>query len=187
MMTLLAEQPLLVSIMLGVLSAGLFYGWLQSGKRAAAICGAVAALLIPLAWLLASSWETEREQVEAMIYAAADAVENNDFERVYQFIGDEATRERARTELPNYEFTIADVNRIRRIDLIEGTYPPEADVDMSVKATVSHRGGRFHDVRVPRRLILRLEKRGDNWTVVDYQHMPIAGGPDNFTTTMPQR
>ncbi len=33
METLLAEQPLLVSVMLGTLAAGLIYGWLQTGKE----------------------------------------------------------------------------------------------------------------------------------------------------------
>ncbi len=53
METLLAEQPLIVSLMLGALSVGLFFGWLQTGKRQAAIAGLVFALLdsrLPGSW-----------------------------------------------------------------------------------------------------------------------------------------
>ena len=56
METLLAEQPLIVSLMLGVLSAGLLFGWLQTGKKPAAIAGLVCVSLIPVAWLVAALW-----------------------------------------------------------------------------------------------------------------------------------
>ena len=42
--TLLAEQPLIVSVMLGALSAGLLFGWLQTGKTAGCVAGLIMAL-----------------------------------------------------------------------------------------------------------------------------------------------
>ena len=142
MESLLAEQPLLVSLMLGALSAALFFGWLQTGKRQAAAAGLVFALLIPVAWIVASMWETDREQIETLIYSIADAVERNDVETAVQIIGDPDTKARARAELANYHFDMAAVNKIRSIDVIEGTFPQEADVDLSVKVDVSDRSGR---------------------------------------------
>ena len=54
MEALLAEQPLIVSLMLGTFAVGLIFGWLQTGKKAAAVAGLIAASLIPVAWVVAS-------------------------------------------------------------------------------------------------------------------------------------
>lgn len=180
MKAMLAEQPLLVSLMLGTLAAGLIYGWLQTGKRGAAVAGLVAASLIPVAWIMASRWETDREQIETLIYEIADAVEQNDHEAAVKVIGDPNTKAQARQELKNWTFDLADVNKISSIDIIEGTFPLEADVNMSVKVNVTGRGVR--SMRVPRRLLLKFEKWDEGWVVTDYRHMPIAGGPDQYST-----
>ena len=39
METLIAEQPLMLSLMLAVLAGGLIYGWLQTDKKEAGIAG----------------------------------------------------------------------------------------------------------------------------------------------------
>ncbi len=76
---------------------------------------------------------------------------------------------------------MAAVNKIRSIDVIEGTFPLEADVDMSVKVDVSHSSGNLRNVRVLRRLLLRLEKSDDSWVVTEYRHTPITGQPDQYS------
>lgn len=179
--TLIAEQPLIVSVMLGALSAGLLFGWLQTGKKQAAVAGLIMALLIPVAWTVAARWETDREQIETLIRATADAVQRNDVEAAVQIIGDPATKATARSELSKFTFEMAAVNKIRSIDVIEGTFPLEADVDLSVKVDVSHSSGNLRNVRVLRRLLLRLEKSGDSWVVTEYRHTPITGQPDQYS------
>jgi hypothetical protein len=183
MATLLAEQPLLVSLMLGALAVGLIYGWLQTGKKGAAAAGVIAALLIPVAWVVASWWVTDREQIETLIYEIADAVERNDHDAAVSVIGDPNTKAMALQELKRWTFQRADVHRIRSIDIIEGTFPLQADVDMSVKVRVSQAQGSLRDVHVPRRLILNFERIDESWFVVRYQHMPIVGGPDRYSPT----
>ena len=123
MTTLLAEQPLIVSIMLGALAAGLFYGWLQTGKKLSAIFGMILLLLIPLAWMLASAWETDNERIELMIYEVADAVEQNDHDRALRVIADATLRERGRAELKNWTFAKADVNKIQSIKILSDAFP----------------------------------------------------------------
>jgi hypothetical protein len=182
MEALLAEQPLVVSLMLGTLAVGLIYGWLQTGKKAAAVAGLIAVLLIPAAWVIASKWVTDREQIETLIYEIADAVERNDHAEAVRVISDPKTKAQARQELNQWTFSLAAVNRIRSINIIEGTYPLEADVDMSVKVRISHVKGSIRDQPVPRRLILTLEKSEDGWLVTQYRHLPIAGGPDRYST-----
>ena len=117
MEAMLAEQPLLVSVLLGVLAGGLIYGWLQTGKKAAAVAGLILLLLIPVAWLVASRWETDREQIESLIYEIADAVERNDHEAAVKVIGDAKTKEQARQELSNWTFHLAAVNNISSINI----------------------------------------------------------------------
>jgi hypothetical protein len=178
MYALLAEKPLLISLMLGVLGGGLIYGWLQTGKKPAAVAGLVLLLLIPLAWFLAARLETDREQVERLIYEVAAAVERNDAEAAIVVIADPDLRNRARNELSRWTFTLARVNRLRSIEIVEGSYPLEAIVEMSVKVDVSSRGGSMRNVRVARKLDLKFQKTRDQWHVIDYEHSPIAGsGP----------
>lgn len=182
MQTLFAEQPLIVSFMLGVLAVGLIYGWMQTGRKDLAYVGVVFALLIPVAWVIANHWITDRERIEMLIYETADAIKKNDHERALRLIADPATREQARRELGNFVFDEARIAKIREIELIEGTFPQEADVDLNVKVVVSQRAGGMQAVPVPRRLILRLQREGDTWVIIEYQHMPMVGGPDSYTT-----
>ncbi|TWT74385.1 hypothetical protein [Allorhodopirellula solitaria] len=188
MTRLIAESPLLITLMLGILAASLIYGWLQSGRKQLAIAGAILACLIPVAWIVSENWVTDREQIERLIYQTADAVEANDHQRAVAVIGDEGVRRRALLELPQWEFSQADVGSIRSIRLIEETVPMQADVDMTVKVEVSNQRGGLHNFRVPRRLLLTLEKRdgqadqaNGGWVVTQYEHLPIVGASGNFS------
>ena len=86
MVRLLAEQPTLLAIMLAVLGGGCVYGWLQTGKRAAALVGLICFALIPAGYLLAANWETDRERLTTLVHSTAAAVEANDVDGVLAFI-----------------------------------------------------------------------------------------------------
>lgn len=189
MIRLIAESPMIVALMLGVLAAALIYGWLQSGRKQLAIAGLIVACLIPIAWIVSENWVTDREHIEQLIYRTADAVEANDHDHAVVVIGDEATRQQALTQLAEVEFSQADVGRIQSIRLIEDTVPMQADVDMTVKLKFSMKRGGLRDFSVPRRLLLTLEKRsadageiGGGWVVTKYEQMPIIGTADAFST-----
>lgn len=185
---LLAENPLLLSIILGILAAALVYGWLQSGRKPLVYAGLISAALIPIVWVVAENWVTDRERIEMLIGEVADAVEANDHKRALAIIGDEATKRQAAGELPQWIFTQADVGSIRSIRIVEDTVPLEADVDMTVKVEVSGKRGSIRNLRVPRRLLLTFQKRGQEtdvyggWKVTSYRHLPIVGKADSFTT-----
>ncbi len=183
---MLAEQPFLLSLMLGLIGFALIYGWMQTGKRGALIGGLFFALLVPGVWVLASLWVTDREQIEQVIYDATAAVEANDPEAAVDCISDPKAKTQALLELPRYQFSLARVNKIRSIDIVQGSYPPEADVDMSVKVDVSSKNGAIRDFRVLRRLLLRFQKdTSGQWKVVWYQHLHLTEGVDQFTTSGP--
>lgn len=185
---LLAENPLLLSIILGILAAALIYGWLQTGRKPLVCIGLIAAAFIPIVWVVAENWVTDRERIELLIHEVADAVEANDHDRALAIIGDEATKRQAAGELPQWIFTQADVGGIRSIRIVENTLPLEADVDMTVKVEVSGKRGSIRNLRVPRRLLLTFQKRGPatdpyaGWVVTSYRHLPIIGKADGFTT-----
>ncbi len=184
MTTLLAEQPLVMSFLLAILAAAAIYGWLQSGQRAAGFAGLVFLILIPVAWLVANLWVTDRERISALIYETAAWVEANDIDRAVQVISKQQTPliASARGELANYEFTQARVNQIQSITMQPNNASPQADVELSVTVTVSSKRGQFASIQVPRRLSLRFEKQPDDaWVVIGYDHRPIIGDRDAFS------
>lgn len=190
MIRLLAESPLIVALMLGVLAVALIYGWLQSGRKQLAIAGLIVACLIPIAWIVSENWVTDREHIEQLIYQTADAVEANDHERAVVVIGDDATRKQALAQLADVEFSQADVGRIQSIRILKDTMPMQADVDMTVKLKLSSKRGGLQDFSFPRRLLLTFEKRGTDtgqvgggWVVTRYEQLPIIGTTDAFSTT----
>jgi len=182
MTVLFAEEPLIVSLMLGAMGLGLLFAWLNSGTKPAAIAGLVFLALIPVAWFIAGRWITDREQIEILMYEVADAVEQNDHDTALQVLASPTLASQARQELQNWTFSLAKVTQIQKIRVIHDTYPLEADVEMVVKVRVSGQKERaIQNVQVPRKLELRMEKNGDDWLITDYQHLPIVGGPDQFS------
>jgi len=184
MQTLIAEQPLTMTILLGVIAAAALFGWLQSGKKEPLYVGLVFLALIPVGWIVSVRWVTDREQIRGAIETTAEAVKRNDFDTAVLVI-DPALRPlitSAKADLSRFQFTDARVNKLRSIDMIQGSDPPEAEVDLSVTVVASDQSGQFQNIRVLRRVILRF-RRSDNgrWYVYDYNHMPIAGPSDNFS------
>ena len=183
MTRLLAEQPILLSVLLGLMAAGCLYGWLQSGRRSAAVAGLVLLALIPIGWLVSHYWETDRERITELLHTTAAAVQRNEFQAVYDVIHPDlqSVRRRAEAELPQYEFDEAKITSIRKIEPILGAEPPEMDVDLNVSVTVTHRGGSLAETKLPRRLMLRMQKVGERLFVIDYTHQPLVGGPDAYS------
>ena len=182
MKTLLAEQPWTLAILLAFLGGCLLYGWLQTGKKMVALAGVVCLLLIPGAFALASSWQTDRETIESILYETAQAIEANDIETAVSVIGDDRTQEMARAELPNFVFSMARVNAVNHIKVDEASLPMTAQVEIMIKADVSGKRGNFANLRVLRILDLEFEKRSSNWVVTQYRHRPVGGGSDSFTS-----
>ena len=183
MFRLLAEEPLIVSLMLGAMGFGLLYGWLRSGNKKIALTGLVFVALIPLAWFIANRVETDREHIQRLLHALADAVQRNDHDTAVAAIANPELEERARRELQNWTFDLAKDTQINKIRVIEDTFPPQADIEMMVKVKVSGRGSNaIQNAQIPRKLLLTMEKEGDDWLITEYQHLPILGGPDKYST-----
>ncbi|MCO8125102.1 hypothetical protein NHH03_25425 [Stieleria sp. TO1_6] len=181
MWTILAEKPLMLAVMIGIVVAGLLYGWLQTGEKRIAIAALVVALFIPAVFLVANSVDTDREKILDIIQTTAHAVELNDHEMAVMLIADRQTRQQALAELPQYDFSRVRVRNIK-INMVAGSIPEEATVDLDASVVASQTKGGLKDIRVPRRVILTFQKQPDEtWGVTDYNHMPLAGGPDGFS------
>lgn len=183
----LAEQPLVSSLLLAMVGVAMIYGWMQTGKKLALAAGLVVLLLIPGAFALASNWVTDRELITEAIYRTAEAVQNNDFDLAVQVIepAQRAKIESAKADLTRFRFTEARVNKLRTIDILDDAVPPTAEVDMSVTVVVSDQRGQINNFKVLRRVVLQFRKSRDGqWLVYDYNHMPIVGDPDGYS---PQR
>ncbi len=180
MEALLAERPLLLSIIIGGIAAMLAYAWLQSGNKRLGAAAALTAVLIPGIWFLADQWETDREKIQSLIDSTVRAVQANDHQTAVQVIADKSTRDQALTELPRYVFDrVAASNVVISID--EKSAPKVADVELLAKVIASDKAGRVTGMRIVRRVILTFEKTGDTWVVVDYNHMQPGGQPDAFS------
>jgi hypothetical protein len=194
MQAILAEQPLVMAALLAAVAAVAIWGWLQTGARGALAVGVIALLLIPLLGWLSLRWVTDREQIKALIQATAEALEANDVATAVAAI-DPARQDliaAAKADLGRFRFSKAKVNRYQSIEVIEGTVPPEAEVDMAVGAELSSAVGAFTDIRVVRRVVLRLRKSEQGrWFVYDYNHLPFLGDSDpmspnpNFIPQLP--
>ncbi len=181
MWNILAEQPMMVSIMIGVIVVGLLYAWMQTGDKRIALSALGIALLIPGSYLLAGAVVTDREMILETIHRTATAVEKNDHETAVAVIADDAVRQRALAELPRFEFHKITVRNIK-VDFVQGSYPPEASVDIDASVRASLTKGPIRYARVVRRVILTFQQQPDgNWQVTDYTHLTLTGDADNFT------
>ena len=173
--TLIAESPALVAIGLGVLGLGFMYGFLQTGNKLLLGIGMVLLILIPIEFVVADHWVTDREALREVIRTTATAVETNDFETAVAVIGNQAVRQRALQELSRFRFREARVTGERKIEAEEISGLKTAETDLNVMVDVS--GGGVGSIRAPRRLILQWEHRGGKWIVTDYRHTAVVG-PD---------
>ncbi len=193
MYELLAEKPLVLSLMIAAVVAVLVTLWLKDGRRLSLAAAVACGLLIPAAWWLADRLVTERERIEEIIDDVAAAIQANDHDAAVRFLASDDLKARAENELSRYRFDTARVNRLRRIDLFDDSFPPEAEVELTVTVEVSERSGPVKNVRVPRKLILRFLKvgkhpghGGKDWRVSDYAHYPVVGRVDNYSSDFSQ-
>jgi uncharacterized protein (DUF1778 family) len=169
------ESPFVVGIG-GLCAAGLAgFFWTQTGHRAAAWT-ALALVLLTLG-LMVLGWqvETDQERITRLLNEVAAALQRNDREFVLSHIHPQAaaTVQRARAELPRYDFTQARVTRIKAITVDNSRRPETAVAEFNVIVALTFEG---FSGQVPRFVKLYLSKYNGRWLVRDYEHAdPTAG------------
>ena len=175
MVQLILESPTTIGIG-GLCAAGLAgFFWTQTGHKAAAWF-AVGLLILTLGLIAVSiQVETEQEKITRMLNDVASALKRNEHAYVFSHIHPQAvtTVQRAKSELPRYNFTEARVTRIKAIT-IDDTRKPEtavAEFNVVVALTLDGYGGQR-----PLFVKLYLNKQDDRWLVRDYEYSePTAG------------
>jgi len=172
---LILESPILFGVG-GLCATGLAgFFWTQSGNKAAAWI-AIVLLLLTLGLIVVSvQVETDQEKITRMLNDVAGALQRNDREYVFSHIHPQAavTVQRAKTELPRYNFTEARVTRIKAITVDDSRKPETAVAEFNVIVALTFDGS---NVRVPRFVKLYLAKQDGRWLVRDYEHSePTAG------------
>ena len=174
MIDILLEQPITLGVCGGifVLAAGFF--WLQTGFRWLLLTTIGLVALTVILVLVSINVITDRERLNSLLYEVAEAVEANDHARVISYMHPDASAGvmRAKSELPQYDFSEARVTRVKEIKILDKAVPPEAIAEFNVVVEVGVQGQRF---RVPRFVIVYFRMKDDRWLVTDYEHSePLA-------------
>jgi flagellar motor component MotA len=171
-MTTLFEKPFLIGVLGAISAVVLGFLWLQTQRRLA-LYGLFAVLVLTVIGIvLASSIVTDREAVEAVLYQAAQAVEDNDLTAVLALIHSQSTsiRDQATAEFPQHEFHQLSIKPNLEITFDRPEQPTEATAKFNVVVSGSERNGLVKNWRVPRFCIVTFRKDGDAWRVFAYQH-----------------
>jgi hypothetical protein len=171
-MTWFVEDPwpvLLATLaILALLGVALF----RTGQ--ARIIGAMVAVALLGGAGLLIEWlvVTEREEVEAALFGAAEALKRNDLDAVLSHIAPEAAGMRASVTaiLPGIEVSEVKLANLK-ITLNRLTNPPSARAEFVGRVTVKSRqpGLAFPYDNFVRPFVVRLRRENDRWVMTEYE------------------
>lgn len=163
------QSPLLIAIVGFGIAVACLWGFLQTGHKAAIIAALVIGGITTLLIVLGNYLETDKERIEAMVYATASEIEANQVAAIVARVYPSNTtlKSQVENELQRYTFSEARINTIHEIEINDVALPRTAIVKMNV--TVSGEFSGFSGT-VPRYLEVKLREQGDAWLVDDYFH-----------------
>ena len=165
-MAILLEDPtpilvvgILAEAVLGVILARTRRGvllWPMGGVLALVVIGVVVERLVV----------TERERVEAAIYGAADAVENNDRQRVKDFLSRSAPEvlRRALSYMDRVRFTSVSVRGLK-VRINDLTSPRSAEATFTARADFTDQGGEYPYNTYAAQFLVKLVFEDGTWKV----------------------
>lgn len=116
---------------------------------------------------------TEKERVEAAVFALCDAVKAEDIPAVRALIAEKTVkdiRSRASSEIQRYQVTQIKINNLK-INFDRPTPQPTAEVRLVAVVRAGLKGsGDIPPITVPVAFILTYEKSGDKWLLSDYEY-----------------
>lgn len=169
------ESPVALSLSGFFIALATVFWWTQTGARIAAISAAMVTLVTAILVLVSLRIETDREQIRQTIDQVAQALEANDFPRVFSYIHPGATEgvARAKEELPSYRFLDARLTRLRSIEVNRRASPAAAVAEFNVAVEIERAGQR---VPIRRFVKVYFAQQAERWLVRDYEHFdPLAG------------
>lgn len=177
------ESPWLLGILGTAIAAAIGLLWTQTGHKAALYSSLAAGTLTAILTIVNIQVLTDRERIREVIHDVSSALQRNDREQVYAYIHPNAVEalQRARAELPRYQFEEARVTRIKDVMVNPKTTPPTAIAEFHVRVRVAVQGQTF---RVARFVRVYFMLREDTWLVRDYEHFePTVGFRDSSSNS----
>lgn len=175
MQSFLFENPWLIGFACLATTGLVAVIWIQTGHKAA-LLSTLGALALSVVLVLTNiQVETDREQVASVLNDVAAALEVNDFPRVYSYIHPGAVEgvQRAKSELPRFEFQVARVTRIKEIRINDDSEPPTAIAEFNVIVELT---SQIYSGKVARFVQVHLMQREGRWLVTDYEHFEPSAG-----------
>ena len=168
MTSLFFEQPWMIGAIGTILTIATFYGWMQTGNSIA-LKVAIGMAVLTLLLLACNAWVvTDAEKIQIWLSDAADELQNNQFERVLKRISPNHSIRVANTaeRMKTVKFHVAKVTKIHSIEVDSSGSTPTAFVRMN--AFVEAESGGMSG-KVPRWVGLTLEKKGNDWLMIDFE------------------
>lgn len=176
MAALFFESPVTIAVTGFALVVMALITWINGGYKSALYTAVGLALLTMLLLMISLQVKTDREQISAVLTEVADAVHQNDLDKVLMYIhpGAVAGVRRVKSELPNYQFTEARITGVKSIRAERKTNPPSAIAEFNVAVSLSGQGAQANGIRrFVRCYFLYSDGR---WRVNDYQHYDVSAG-----------
>ena len=165
----LFENPYVIGCV-GALVTGLsLFGWIQTGNKIAMYVALGFLILTGSLVYLNIYVQTDREQVRIVLNDTALELQENRYDALKKRIHPDHSQQvaSAMSMLPRVKFDVAKVNRVHSIELSKIGNNATARVRMNVYVEVQTD---FMPGKIPRWVQLDLEKQGDQWLVVDFEH-----------------
>lgn len=120
-----------------------------------------------------------REKLRATVSEMAKWVQQNEREKLLKYFSEEMSevRQRAKKELPRYDFSRCSVTSFNEIK-VDANNPNSGSVDFTVAVTLMYQGIKQSALRD---VTLIFQKQSDgNWRVVQYSHQAPFREPGTF-------
>lgn len=168
------DQPVYI-VACGVLAVGLLgYLWTQTRHKYLLLMS-IAALLLTIGLLIVERMvETDQEKIRFVLHDIAELLEEDRLDQALRHAYPDSPAQRtAGSELPRYEFSTVNIKSNLEIQFED---QGDAQVSFNVVVAGSSRDGSLSEQRVPRFVITRFRKDGEQWKVYDYEHHPPMMG-----------
>ena len=157
-------MPLISGVLLTIIFLGLAYSFYDKWML---IISLVIALLTAMTVTIETLIVTDREAVVEVVHEMAEAVEDNDMERVISLISDqsERTKERVRLTMPNIKANACQVIGVADFSTDKNEKPQTADIDFSFYGS-----GKYYSSSYSGRLRITLtfQLEGEDWKLINY-------------------
>lgn len=175
----LFESPWTIIIVGVVIELVLGLIFMNTGRAAVLFAMLGVAVVVALGVLTERLVVTEREQIEGALYGAAAALEDNDLDALFEYVGPEAQslRDRAAQVMPRYKILEAKVGGLK-LTVNHVTNPPTARTELVGRFKILDESQRIPYENYIQRFVIRWRRDGDRWLMVDYEEGP-GGSADN--------